>query len=179
MIQPAKRLDSVQEYYFSQKLREVRELLAAGKPIINMGIGSPDLQPPSNVVEAIQHSLQDATAHKYQSYQGLPALRSAISAFYFDIRKDSLYCDNANNEVRRSARTVLYEVFKCLTAWLAPVICYTAEEAWLAYNGNENEDSIHLKQFPEIPENWINDELNDKWLVIRKIRKFLSKQLKI
>lgn len=84
MIQPAKRLDSVQEYYFSKKLREVRELLAAGKPIINMGIGSPDLQPPSNVIEAIQHSLQDATAHKYQSYQGLPALRSAISAFYFD-----------------------------------------------------------------------------------------------
>ena len=84
MIQPAKRLDSVQEYYFSKKLREVRELLAAGKPIINMGIGSPDLQPPSNVIEVIQHSLQDATAHKYQSYQGLPALRSAISSFYFD-----------------------------------------------------------------------------------------------
>ena len=84
MIQPAKRLDTVQEYYFSKKLREVRELLAAGKPIINMGIGSPDLQPPSNVLEAIQNSLQDATAHKYQSYQGLPALRNAISDFYFD-----------------------------------------------------------------------------------------------
>ena len=82
MIQPAKRLDTVKEYYFSKKLREVRELLAAGKPIINMGIGSPDLQPPSTVLEAIQNSLQDATAHKYQSYQGLPALRSAISDFY-------------------------------------------------------------------------------------------------
>ena len=104
---------------------------------------------------------------------------SDLSAFYFDIRKDSLYCDNANNEVRRSARTVLYEVFKCLTAWLAPVICYTAEEAWLAYNGNENEDSIHLKQFPEIPENWINDELNDKWLRIRKIRKFINGGLEL
>ena len=84
MIQPAKRLDTVQEYYFSKKLREVRELLAAGKPIINMGIGSPDLQPPITVLEAIQNSLQDATAHKYQSYQGLPALRNAISDFYFD-----------------------------------------------------------------------------------------------
>ena len=84
MIQPAKRLDSVQEYYFSKKLREVRELLAAGKPIINMGIGSPDLQPPNTVLKAIQNSLQDATAHKYQSYQGLPALRSAISDFYSD-----------------------------------------------------------------------------------------------
>lgn len=84
MIQSAKRLDTVQEYYFSKKLREVRELLAAGKPIINMGIGSPDLQPPITVLEAIQNSLQDVTAHKYQSYQGLPALRNAISDFYFD-----------------------------------------------------------------------------------------------
>jgi LL-diaminopimelate aminotransferase len=82
MIKSAKRLDTVQEYYFSKKLREVRELSAAGKPIINMGIGSPDLQPPTKVIDAIQQSFNDADAHKYQSYQGLPALRSAISAFY-------------------------------------------------------------------------------------------------
>lgn len=82
MIQPAKRLDTVQEYYFSKKLREVRGLIADGKPIINMGIGSPDLQPPTQVLEAIANSLGDATAHKYQSYQGLPELRNAISDFY-------------------------------------------------------------------------------------------------
>ncbi|MDP5105931.1 MAG: aminotransferase class I/II-fold pyridoxal phosphate-dependent enzyme [Polaribacter sp.] len=82
MIQPAKRLDTVQEYYFSIKLREVRNLVAAGKPIINMGIGSPDLQPPAKVLEAIQGSLTDANAHKYQSYQGLPELRTAIADFY-------------------------------------------------------------------------------------------------
>jgi aspartate/methionine/tyrosine aminotransferase len=82
MITPAKRLDTVQEYYFSKKLREVRSLMAAGKPIINMGIGSPDLQPPTKVIEAIQGSLGDAAAHKYQSYQGLPELRNAISNFY-------------------------------------------------------------------------------------------------
>jgi len=82
MIQPAKRLDTVQEYYFSKKLREVRGLAAAGKPIINMGIGSPDLQPPASVLDAISNSLTDASAHKYQSYQGLPELRSAISGFY-------------------------------------------------------------------------------------------------
>jgi len=68
MIQPAKRLDTVKEYYFSKKLREVRTLIAAGKPIINMGIGSPDLQPSAEVLSAIESSLQDATAHKYQSY---------------------------------------------------------------------------------------------------------------
>jgi LL-diaminopimelate aminotransferase len=82
MIKPAKRLDTVQEYYFSKKLREVRQLTAAGKPIINMGIGSPDLQPPIQVLEAIQGSLNDATAHKYQSYQGLPELREAMATFY-------------------------------------------------------------------------------------------------
>jgi LL-diaminopimelate aminotransferase len=82
MIKSAKRLDTVQEYYFSKKLREVRELAAAGKLIINMGIGSPDLQPPTKVIDAIQQSFNDADAHKYQSYQGLPALRNAISAFY-------------------------------------------------------------------------------------------------
>lgn len=96
MIQPAKRLDTVQEYYFSKKLREVRGLVAAGKPIINMGIGSPDLQPPAKVLEAISNSLGDATAHKYQSYQGLPELRNAIATFY----KNKFSVDaNPENEV--------------------------------------------------------------------------------
>ena len=96
MIEPAKRLDTVQEYYFSKKLREVRALTAAGKPIINMGIGSPDLQPPAKVLEAISNSLGDATAHKYQSYQGLPELREAISTFY----KNKFSVDsNPENEI--------------------------------------------------------------------------------
>ena len=96
MIQPAKRLDTVQEYYFSKKLREVRGLVAAGKPIINMGIGSPDLQPPTKVLEAISNSLGDATAHKYQSYQGLPELREAIATFY----KNKFSVDtNPENEI--------------------------------------------------------------------------------
>jgi LL-diaminopimelate aminotransferase len=96
MIKAAKRLDTVQEYYFSKKLREVRGLIAAGKPIINMGIGSPDLQPPAKVLEAIQGSLKDASAHKYQSYQGLPELRNAISNFY---EKKFSVISNPENEV--------------------------------------------------------------------------------
>jgi LL-diaminopimelate aminotransferase len=96
MIQPAKRLDTVQEYYFSKKLREVRSLAAAGKPIINMGIGSPDLQPPTKVLAAIQGSLSDVNAHKYQSYQGLPELRNAIATFY---KKKFSVNVNPENEV--------------------------------------------------------------------------------
>ncbi|WP_248722129.1 pyridoxal phosphate-dependent aminotransferase [Seonamhaeicola sp. ML3] len=82
MIEVAKRLHSVQEYYFSRKLREVGAMIAEGKPVINLGIGSPDMQPPQKVIDAISGSLQDATAHKYQSYQGLPELRDAIASFY-------------------------------------------------------------------------------------------------
>jgi aspartate/methionine/tyrosine aminotransferase len=82
MITMADRLNSVQEYYFSKKLREVNQLLSEGKPIINLGIGSPDLSPHSSVVEAIQQSMNDKKAHQYQSYQGLPELRKAMTAFY-------------------------------------------------------------------------------------------------
>ncbi|WP_353779595.1 aminotransferase class I/II-fold pyridoxal phosphate-dependent enzyme [Winogradskyella sp. 3972H.M.0a.05] len=82
MIGPADRLHTVKEYYFSKKLREVAILKAHGKPIINLGIGSPDLEPPYKVVKALTESLTDPTAHKYQSYQGLPELREAIAYFY-------------------------------------------------------------------------------------------------
>ena len=78
----ADRLLTVEEYYFSKKLREVNTLKLGGAPIINLGIGSPDLAPPKGVITAITKSMSDASAHKYQSYQGLPELRSAISGFY-------------------------------------------------------------------------------------------------
>ncbi|MBD1261881.1 aminotransferase class I/II-fold pyridoxal phosphate-dependent enzyme [Maribacter polysiphoniae] len=82
MIRTADRLQTVEEYYFSKKLREVRGLIAEGKPIINMGIGSPDLAPSEDVLTAIKDSVTEAGAHQYQSYQGLPALRQAIADFY-------------------------------------------------------------------------------------------------
>lgn len=82
MIRTADRLHTVEEYYFSKKLREVRGLIAEGRPIINMGIGSPDLAPSTKIVESIQNAVLDAGAHQYQSYQGLPELREAIAEFY-------------------------------------------------------------------------------------------------
>jgi aspartate/methionine/tyrosine aminotransferase len=82
MIRTADRLKTVQEYYFSKKLREVRGLMAKGKPIINMGIGSPDLTPSPAVLKTIQESVLETGAHQYQSYQGLLQLREAIANFY-------------------------------------------------------------------------------------------------
>ncbi len=82
MIRTADRLKTVEEYYFSKKLREVRGLIAKGRPIINMGIGSPDLIPSKDVIKSIQQSIMDVGAHQYQSYQGLPELRESIAEFY-------------------------------------------------------------------------------------------------
>mgnify|MGYP003654627522 FL=1 len=82
MIVTADRLNTVEEYYFSKKLREVRGLMAEGRPIINMGIGSPDLDPSKEVLEAIKNAVSDNGAHQYQSYQGLPEFRQAIADFY-------------------------------------------------------------------------------------------------
>ncbi|QXP51681.1 pyridoxal phosphate-dependent aminotransferase [Cellulophaga sp. HaHa_2_1] len=82
MITTADRLNTVEEYYFSKKLREVRGLMAEGKPIINMGIGSPDLAPSEEVIKAVQAAVTEDGAHQYQSYQGLPEFRDAIVNFY-------------------------------------------------------------------------------------------------
>jgi aspartate/methionine/tyrosine aminotransferase len=91
MILTANRLQNVEEYYFSKKLREVRQMLAEGKPVINMGIGSPDLAPDNSVIEAMNKAMFDDKAHEYQSYQGLPELRKGIAEFYqrhFDVALD-------------------------------------------------------------------------------------------
>lgn len=82
MITTAQRLHKVEEYYFSKKLREVNGLIASGKPIINMGIGSPDLPPHELVIEAIRQSVMESNAHMYQSYQGLYELRNGFANFY-------------------------------------------------------------------------------------------------
>ena len=95
-MRTADRLASVQEYYFSKKLREVRGLIAEGRPIINMGIGSPDLAPAPEVIKTLNDAILDTGAHQYQSYQGLPQLRQAIADFYqnkFGVRA------NPDNEI--------------------------------------------------------------------------------
>ena len=96
MITTAKRLDTVEEYYFSSKLREVRQLQSEGKSIINMGIGSPDLSPSKAVIEAVSAAIQDENGHGYQSYQGLPELRKGMADFYQNQFGVAL---NPNNEI--------------------------------------------------------------------------------
>ncbi|HFQ15609.1 MAG TPA: isoleucine--tRNA ligase, partial [Rhodobacteraceae bacterium] len=101
-----------------------------------------------------------------------------LSAFYFDIRKDTLYCDPASSLTRRACRTVLDEVFHCLTAWLAPVLCFTMEEVWLSRFPSED-DSVHLRQFPDLPASWRDDALAEKWDRVRALRKVVTGALEI
>jgi isoleucyl-tRNA synthetase len=101
-----------------------------------------------------------------------------LSAFYLDIRKDTLYCEPADSIERRAARTVLDILFDCLTAWLAPFACFTAEEAWLQRHPGENE-SVHLRLFPEIPAEWQDDELATKWEKVRQVRRVVTGALEV
>jgi isoleucyl-tRNA synthetase len=95
-----------------------------------------------------------------------------LSAFYFDIRKDAVYCDRPDSLRRRAARTVLDHLHRCLCAWLAPVLCFTAEEAWGARFGEDS--SVHLQQFPVLPHEWRDDALAAKWDTIRAVRRRIT-----
>jgi isoleucyl-tRNA synthetase len=101
-----------------------------------------------------------------------------LSAFYFDIRKDSLYCDDIMSHKRRAARTVFNILFDTLTKWVAPFLCFTAEEAWLVKNPN-SDSSIHLSQFPILPAEWQDNALNDKWKYIRDLRSVVTSLLEV
>jgi isoleucyl-tRNA synthetase len=96
-----------------------------------------------------------------------------LSAFYFDIRKDSLYCDAPESLRRRACRTVLDTLYDCLVKWLAPFICFTAEEAWLVRHPG-SDISVHLEQFPDVPAAWRDDALAAKWAKIRTVRRVVT-----
>jgi isoleucyl-tRNA synthetase len=101
-----------------------------------------------------------------------------LSAFYFDVRKDVLYCDRSDSLRRRAARTVLDELFGCLTAWLAPVLVFTAEEAWLTRFPSED-GSVHLRLFPEPPAAWHDPGLGARWDRIRRVRRVVTGALEL
>ncbi|MBF0373706.1 MAG: isoleucine--tRNA ligase [Alphaproteobacteria bacterium] len=101
-----------------------------------------------------------------------------LSAFYFDIRKDALYCDAKTSIRRRATRTVMDRLFDCLTAWLAPFVCFTAEEAWLARHPGD-QGSVHLRQFPDVPAEWRDDALAARWAILRDVRRVVTGALEV
>jgi isoleucyl-tRNA synthetase len=100
-----------------------------------------------------------------------------LSAFYFDIRKDALYCDPYSSVTRKSCLSVLDHLFRATVTWLAPMLCFTAEEAWLGRDPAAV--SVHLEQFPTIPQSWRNDALAEKWRKLRSIRRVVTGALEL
>jgi isoleucyl-tRNA synthetase len=101
-----------------------------------------------------------------------------LSAFYFDIRKDALYCDAAGSIRRRAALTVLDTLFHRLVTWLAPVLVFTMEEVWLErFPGDDS--SVHLVDIPETPAGWRDEALAAKWAAIRRVRRVVTAALEV
>lgn len=101
-----------------------------------------------------------------------------LSAFYLDIRKDSLYCDAPSSRRRRACRTVMDQLFHCLSTWLAPILCFTSEEVWLSRFAGEG-SSVHLMQFAAPPTEWLDTDLAAKWDRIRDVRRVITGALEI
>ena len=100
-----------------------------------------------------------------------------LSAFYFDIRKDALYCDPYSSTTRKACLTVLDHLFRATVCWLAPMLCFTAEEAWLAREPNAQ--SVHLEPFPQVPPSWRDDGLAEKWRKLRNVRRVVTGALEL
>ncbi len=125
----------------------------------------------------VRKNVEDFDFHAlYQAVYNFCAID--LSAFYFDVRKDVLYCDRPDALRRRACRTVLDEVFSCLTAWLAPILCFTAEEAWWT-RGSGKEASVHLRTFPEVPAEWRDEALAGKWAKVREVRRVVTGALEL
>jgi isoleucyl-tRNA synthetase len=100
-----------------------------------------------------------------------------LSAFYFDIRKDALYCEPFSSVKRKACLTVLDHLFRCTVTWLAPMLCFTAEEAWLARDPNAA--SVHLEVFPAVPAAWRDNALAEKWRALRDLRRVVTGALEL
>jgi isoleucyl-tRNA synthetase len=120
-------------------------------------------------------------------------MTSELSAFYFDIRKDALYCDPISSITRRACLNVLDHLFRCTVTWLAPILPFSAEEAWLAryapalqrphdmaaQERHAAAGSVHLELFPDVPSSWRDDDLAEKWRKVRLVRRVVTGALEI
>ncbi len=132
-------------------------------------------------------SVTDRTVRKaYEEFDFKTAWRTVhdlcaldLSAFYLDIRKDSLYCDDPTSKTRRACRTVMDLIFDRIVTWLAPICVFTMEEAFLERHPDQAKSSVHLQQFKKSPENWENEALSQKWEQLRRVRRVITGALEV
>ena len=104
-------------------------------------------------------------------------MNTDLSAFYFDIRKDALYCDAPSSPRRLGALETIERIFRAVTVWLAPILVFTTEEAWASRASSHK--SVHLEQFPAIPAEWRDEELAHKWEIIRELRSVVTGAIEV
>lgn len=128
-------------------------------------------------LDEIVRSGYDAFEFKRITRMLLDFMVVELSAFYFDIRKDALYCDAPSSVKRKASVQVVRHLFDCLAKWLAPMLPFTMEEAWL--DRHPDAVSLHLDQFPQIPADWKNEALAEKWRKVRQVRRVVTGALEI
>jgi isoleucyl-tRNA synthetase len=118
-------------------------------------------------------------AYDYKKVVALltPFMITDLSAFYFDIRKDALYCDPPSSQKRKAALATIEWIFRCVTTWIAPILVFTAEEAWLSRY--DDATSVHLELFPDVPSHWRDAALAEKWDDVRAIRSVVTGALEL
>jgi isoleucyl-tRNA synthetase len=171
-----------------RKLRNTLRYLLGNLAHYEPGFEVPHAQMPE-LERWVLHRVAEIDAQVRQDYDDFDFKRAYrtiaefcsndLSAIYFDIRKDTLYCEAFSSLKRRAALSVLNTLFECLTTWLAPILCFTAEEAWLARHGENTNGSIHLQLFPEIPAAWRNGALGAKWEKIWTVRRVITGALEV
>ncbi len=128
-------------------------------------------------LDALVRSGYDAFEFKRITRALLDFMVVELSAFYFDIRKDALYCDAPSSVKRKASVQVVRHLFDCLVKWLAPMLPFTTEEAWLERNPDAR--SLHLEQMPQVPTEWRDDKLAEKWRKVRQVRSVVTGALEL
>jgi isoleucyl-tRNA synthetase len=179
-----KTLEQKAEVY--RKLRNTFRFLVS-----NLGDFKPedrqDYEKLSKLDKCVLHrlaELDEEVRNAYNTYQFnriytelVNFCNSELSSLYFDIRKDSLYCDSDNSVRRLGTLTVFEHVFKCLVTWLAPFIPFAAEEVWQTLYPNS--DSVHLQFFHEVDDNWFDEKLTNEWKMVRMVRNKVDAALEV
>ena len=146
-----------------------------------------DLASAESLERFMLHKLADLDATVRDSYANFNYARvvstlssfmnTDLSAFYFDIRKDALYCDPLSSQKRLGSLETIERIFRAVAVWLAPIMVFTMEEAWASRERNPR--SIHLQQFPLIPASWRDDDLAHQWEVVRILRSAVTGAIEI
>ena len=177
-------LKSVSDVYrkLRNSLRWMIGTLAHHRPEENVGFGAME-----EIERLMLHRLAELDGIVRNAYANFDYARvisalaafmnTDLSAFYFDIRKDALYCDPRSSAKRRGALEAIEHIFGAVTLWLAPILSFTSEEAWLSRDPAAR--SVHLEQFPTIPANWRDDALAAKWDEVRRVRSVVTGAIEI